>query len=220
MLTFKDVQNHPQIRAYIARTEQYMKSIGYTDHGFGHVEIVARRARELAVVAGLAGREQELAAMAGWCHDMGNFLGRTQHHYWAALLFTQSFQGQLDATELVEVAQAIAAHDKDDVNVPSKLTACLVIADKSDVRSSRVFNNTATNLIQDIHDRVNHAVSENKLLLNTKRKTITLKLKINTKQAPVMEYFEIFSERMAYCRHSAKTLGCKFELVINNFRLL
>lgn len=220
MVTFEDVKKNPQILEFIKRTEQYMKSIGYTDHGFSHVEIVARRAQEIAQVAGLTKRQQELAAMAGYCHDMGNFLGRTQHHYWAALLFSQVMQNQLEPAELAEVIQAIAAHDKEDVDVPSKLTACLVIADKSDVRGSRVFDKSSSNLMQDIHDRVNNAVIENKLLLNSKKKTVTLKLKINTKQAPVMEYFEIFSERMTYCRHSAKTLGWKFELMINDFRLL
>ncbi len=220
MITFEDIKNNPLINEYIKRTEQYMKSIGYTDHGFGHIEIVARRSQEIAQVAGLSKREQELAAMAGYCHDMGNFLGRTQHHYWAALLFSQITQNQLAPAEVSAVMQAIAAHDKEDVDVPSKLTACLVIADKSDVRGSRVFDKSSANLIQDIHDRVNNAVIENKLLLNSKKKTITLKLKINTKQAPVMEYFEIFSERMTYCRHSAKTLGWKFELMINDFRLL
>ncbi len=220
MFTFEDVKNNPQIREYIRRTEQYMKSIGYTDHGFAHVEIVARRAKELALVAGMSKREQELAAISGYCHDMGNFLGRTQHHYWAALLFSQTFQGKFEPVDLAAVMQAIAAHDKEDVDVPSKLTACLVIADKSDVRSSRVFDKSSANLLLDIHDRVNNAVIENKLQLDAKKKIITLKLKINTKQAPVMEYFEIFSERMTYCRHSAKTLGCRFELVINDFRLL
>lgn len=220
MITFEDLKKNSLINEYIARTEQYMKSIGFTDHGFGHVEIVARRAREIAQMVGMTKREQELAAMAGYSHDMGNFLGRTQHHYWAALLFSQALQNQLPPTELVAVMQAIAAHDKEDVDVPSKLTACLVIADKSDVRGSRVFDKSSANLIQDIHDRVNNAVIENKLLLNSKKKTITLKLRINTKQAPVMEYFEIFSERMTYCRHSAKTLGFKFELMINDFKLL
>lgn len=220
MITFEDIKKNPQLRAYIARTESYMKSIGYTDHGFGHVEVVSRRAREIAQVAGLSKREQELAAMSGFCHDMGNFLGRTQHHYWAALMFSQVMQGQLPPDELSAIMQAIAAHDKEDVDVPSKLTACLVIADKSDVRGSRVFDKSSANLLQDIHDRVNNAVIGNQLLLNAKKKTITLKLKINTKEAPVMEYFEIFSERMTYCRHSAKTLGFKFEIVINNFKLL
>lgn len=220
MITFNNVKNNPLINEYISRTQSYMKTIGYTDHGFGHVEVVARRARELALAAGLSRSEQELAAMAGYCHDMGNFLGRTQHHYWAALLFAQVFQNQIKAVDLAPVMQAIAAHDKEDVDVPSKLAACLVIADKSDVRGSRVYDKTSTNLLQDIHDRVNNAVIANRLLINARQKTITLKLRIDTQQAPVMEYFEIFSERMAYCRHSAKILGFKFGLVINNFRLL
>ena len=220
MVGFEDVKNNPLIREYVKQTEDYMRWLGFTDHGFGHVEVVAERARQIAQAAGLPKREQELAAMAAWCHDMGNFLGRTQHHYWGGLLFTQTFRDVLDPPELAVVAQAIVAHDKDEITIPTKVAACLVIADKSDVRRSRVIDPRPENRAQDIHDRLNYAATGNDFVVDPKKQSVTLKVRIDTNQAPVMEYFEIFSERMAYSRKAASVLGLKFGLVINHFKLL
>lgn len=220
MVTLKAVEASPLIREYISQTGKYMKFLGFTDHGFAHVEVVAERARTVAKAAKLKPREQELAAMAAYCHDMGNFLGRTQHHYWGGLLFGQTFQGQMDPNELACVMQAIVAHDKDEIKIPSQIAACLILADKSDVRRSRVFDGSPANLAQDIHDRLNYATTGNDFAVDAKKKTVTLKVKIDTNQAPVMEYFEIFTERMEYSRKAAEKLGFKFGLVINHFKLL
>ncbi len=220
MLTLEQVKSNPLISEYIRQTEIYAQQIGYTDHGTSHSEIVASRARELAQSIGLSESEQELAAIAGWCHDMGNFLGRTQHHYWGALLFGQVFSTQADPAEVATIMQAIADHDKEDITIPGPIVACLVIADKSDVRQSRVFDTRPSNLSQDIHDRVNYAVTSNELTVDNKNKIIALKLMIDTEHSPIMEYFEIFSERMAYCRHAAAKLGYKLEIVINETKLL
>jgi len=197
-----------------------MKFIGFTDHGFGHAKVVSERAEYLAKACKLPKREQELARIAGWCHDMGNFMGRTQHHYWGAILFGQAMQSKINPGELTAVMQAIANHDKEDITIPSALTACVVIADKSDVRRNRVFDKTKKNLGQDIHDRVNHAVTSNQLKVDLKKKTITLLLKIDTRRSSIEEYFEIFAERMSYCRHAAEVLGCKFGIVVNKVQVL
>lgn len=220
MITFDDVKKNPQIREYVKQTGDYMRFLGFTDHGFGHVEVVASRAREVALAARLSAREQELAAIAGWCHDMGNFLGRTQHHYWGGLLFTQTFRDRMAPPEMAMVAQAIVAHDKDEITIPTKVAACLIIADKSDVRRSRVIDSRPENRAQDIHDRLNYAATGNDFVADPKKQSVTLKVIIDTNQAPVMEYFEIFSERMEYSRKAAKVLGLKFGLVINHFKLL
>jgi len=158
--------------------------------------------------------------MAAWCHDMGNFLGRTQHHYWGGLLFTQVFQGQLEPPELALIAQAIVAHDKDEIKIPSKVAACVIIADKSDVRQERVFEATKIQLATDVHDRLNHATTGNQLVVSAPKHSVALKLRIDVNKAPVMEYFEIFSDRMVYSRKAAEILGLKFGLVINHFKLL
>jgi metal-dependent HD superfamily phosphatase/phosphodiesterase len=220
MITLVEVKKNKLIREYINQTHEYMKFVGFTDHGFKHSDVVAERARLVAKAAKLSPREQELAAIAGYCHDMGNFLGRTQHHYWGGLLFGQTFQNTMDPRELAVVMQAVVAHDKDEIKIPSKVAACLVVADKSDVRRTRVFDGSPKNLAVDIHDRLNYATTGNDFRADAKKKTITLTVKIDTNQAPVMEYFEIFTERMEYSRKAAAKLGFKFGLVINHFKLL
>src|SRR3989344_3958920 len=138
-LTLDIVKKNPQIRDFIHQTENYLDSMGFTDHGFRHVEIASSRARSIAKKIGLPAREQELSSMAAYCHDMGNFLGREQHHYWGALLFTQVFLNEADnPNDVSTIAQAIVSHDKDELKIVNKVTAVLILADKSDVHRSRV----------------------------------------------------------------------------------
>lgn len=220
MLTFAKVKNNPQVLEFIKRTEKALTDLQYTDHGLKHTALVADRARTIAKEIGLSGRERELSAIAGFCHDMGNFLGRTQHHYWGALLFHQIFSKE-NPRELSLIMQAIANHDKGkEMKLASPISAVVVLADKSDVRRSRVLEKSLEKIKQDIHDRVNYAVTDCKLGINKKSRIITLTLKIDNKFCPIMDYFEIFTERMVYCRQSAKFLGYNFGLVINQFKLL
>lgn len=220
MLTLSQVINHPQIKEFLKQTALSLAALAYTEHSFRHADLVGKRALSLAAKIGLVQRQQELAGIAGYCHDMGNFLGRTQHHYWGALLFHQIFQEQLLAKELSLVIQAITNHDKEEMKLTNKISAIVVLADKSDVHRSRVITRSLEEIKKDIHDRVNYATTRAKLRVDENKKAITLLLRIDTKFVPVMEYFEIFTLRMAYCREAAKFLGYKFNLVINNFRLL
>ncbi|MDA2935878.1 phosphohydrolase [Patescibacteria group bacterium AH-259-L05] len=220
MITLNDVKNHPQILEFIRQTQASMRALDYTEHGPRHANLVARRARRLAQDVGLSKRMQELAAIGGFCQDMGNFLGRTRHHYWGALLFHQVFQDKMDAKDLVMVVQALANHDKEDMKLTNAVSAIVVIADKSDVHRSRVITRSIKKIKADIHDRVNYAVTKSSLAVDTKKKRIVLKLKIDTNFVPIMEYFEIFTERMSYCRAAADYLGYKFSIVINSFKLL
>lgn len=218
-LTFDAVHNHPAIKTFIERSKSYLDNLGYTDHGYRHVELVAERARSLAKQIGLTEREQELAAIAGYCHDMGNFLGRTDHHYWGSLLFSQTFlPSDYKTAEVVTVMQAIANHDKIDLKIVSAIGAVLVIADKSDVHRRRV-NKKNYSLMNDIHDRVNYASTDNQLTVNKRKKEIYLTIKIDTKLVDTIEYFEIFIDRMTFCRQAATYLGYDFVLTINNFKL-
>lgn len=220
MLTFKQVRNHPQVIEFIHQGEIALRALEYSEHGFRHARLIAVRAQKLAKEIGLSKREQELAAIAGYCHDMGNFLGRTQHHYWGALLFHQIFSGQMEAKELAWVLQAIANHDKYTMKLSNPISAVVVLADKSDVHRSRVLVKSLKRIRADIHDRVNYAVTTSKLTVNKRSKTIILRLQIDTEFCPVMEFFEIFTERMSYCRQAAKYLGYQFSLIINDFKLL
>ncbi|OQA36744.1 MAG: hypothetical protein BWY53_00370 [Parcubacteria group bacterium ADurb.Bin326] len=218
-LTLADVKSNPYVDNFIRQTEKYLIALGYTDHGFRHVGIVSQRCMDLAKQLGLSQHDQELAGIVGYCHDMANFLGRTQHHYWAAMLFSQIFIPEYEPEDVSRVCQAIVSHDKDDLRIVDKLSAVLILADKSDVHRSRVIDSGAKDFDQDIHDRVNYAATGNSLTVDRKKKYVTLKIQIDTKQAEPIDYFEIFIDRMSFCRLAAEFLGYKFVLVINNFRL-
>lgn len=221
-LALKEVKKNSKISDFITQTEKYLDALGFTDHGPRHVGIVSERSRELAAKIGLNKRDQELVAIAGWCHDMGNFLGRDQHHYWAALLFSQVYLNKAsDINEVSRIMQAITSHDKDDLKLVDSISAILIIADKSDVHRSRVKHYKSPKKLgeNDIHDRVNYATTYNQLLVSKSKKEIVLRVKIDTKVAKPMEYFEIFNDRMIFCEMATKYLGYNFVLIINNFKL-
>lgn len=220
MLTFQEVKKNPQILEFISQTDTLMKAIGFTEHGLRHVNLVAQRAGDLAKDAGLSKTEQQSACIAGFCHDMGNFLGRQQHHYWGALLFHQIFQNNCSPKELAIITQAIVNHDKYTMKLANRVSAVVVLADKSDVHRSRVTTRSLKKIKEDIHDRVNYAVTKSDLQIKPNKKHIVLVLKIDTKFVPIIEYFEIFTERMSYCRQAADYLGYRFHLIINDFKLL
>jgi len=220
MITLEDVKKNLQILEFINQTEQAMEALRYTNHGLRHSNVVAQRAMEIAEDIGLPAREGELAAIAGFCHDMGNFLTRTWHHFFGAQLFGQVFMGKCDPAELAMIMQAISNHDKDEMNFVHTVSAILVLADKSDVHRSRVARQSMEETRADIHDRVNWATTESALHVDSKAKRIILFLKIDTKFCPIMEYFEIFTERMQFCRKAAQFLGYSFGLEINDFQLL
>ncbi len=220
MITLDDVKNNPQILNFIKQTEDAMTALAYTNHGLRHTSLVSERAKQIAKNMGLPQREGELAAIAGFCHDMGNFLTRSFHHYFGATLFHQVFQHEFPPEEISTVMQAIACHDNDEMKFSHSIAAILVLADKSDVDRSRVTETDIQKIKLDIHDRVNYATRESSVKVDKTKKRITLALKIDTNFCPVMEYFEIFTERMVFCRKAAQFLGYDFGLVINKFRLL
>lgn len=218
-LNYQLVKNSQQINGFIRATEKYISELGFTDHGFRHLTIVADRAKKLARELGLTSKEQELAAVAGYCHDLGNFMGREMHNYWSALLLSQILLPQIEQTaELAKVLQAIANHDSNNLQTNNTIAAVLVIADKSDVHRSRVKQKSLRKIKEDIHDRVNYAVNDNDLSINQKTKEINLKLTIDTTWVDPLDYFQIFIERMTACQRAAKVFDYKFVLTINNFR--
>lgn len=219
-LTLENVKNNPKIKTFVKRTEDYLDSLGFTDHGPRHLEIVASRAMKLAREIGLSKNDQELCGVAGYCHDMGNFLGRSQHHYWGAMLLSQVYLNEIDnPDDVARVMQAIVSHDKSEIKIVSKITAVLILADKSDVHRDRVRDRRPYNIKEDIHDRVNYSVTKNDFKINKQKREITLKLQLDIKVTDPIEYFEIFLERMIFCREAARYLNYKFVLIINNFKL-
>jgi len=214
------VKNNPQVKEFIRQTEIALKAFGYTEHGLVHAKLVKDRALTIAEEIGLPEEEKELVAISAYCHDIGNFLGRDIHNHLGAMLFHQVFMNDFSPKDLSTIIQAISFHDKSEMVLVNPVSAIVIIADKSDVRRSRVLEREMENIKEDIHDRVNYATKKSKLKIDKKKKTITLTLKIDTSFVPVIEYFEIFTERMIYCRKAANFLGYKFGLVINNFKLL
>jgi hypothetical protein len=220
MLTLNEVKKNPQVLEFIKQTEKSLKACGYTEHGLDHSTLVANRAKKIAQEIGLSEKEQELSAISGLCHDMGSFISRPNHHYFGALLFHQIFQNDFSPADIACIVSAISSHDKDEMKFSNPVSAVLVLADKSDVHRSRVLVKKLDSIKADIHDRVNFATTMSRISVNKKQKRIILKLKIDSKFVPLMEYFEIFTERMVYCREAAEFLGYQFGLMINNFKLL
>ncbi len=219
MLTLEKVKQHPGIKECIKKSDYYLNQLGFTDHGPRHINVVSDRAKSLAKNIGLNIREQELSAIAGYCHDMGNFLQRSEHCFAGAMLFSQFFSQDDNLPEVLEIVQAINDHDEEKHEIVSNIGAVLVLADKSDVHRSRVRDASPQNIKNDIHDRVNYSVIDSTFKVNKIKKEIVLRLKIDLKITGAMEYFEIFNDRMIFCRKAATFLGYKFVLVINNFKL-
>jgi len=222
MLTLSEVKKNPQILEFIKETEKTLAALLYTDHGLRHANLTADRARNIAKEIGLSKKDQELAAVASFCHDMANFISRSHHNYFGALLFHQVLSNNFEPKEMTDIMQAISNHDKDqeDMSFANPISAVVVLADKSDVHRSRVIVKKMEDIRADIHDRVNYATKECRLKIDKAKKNITLTLKIDTSFVPIMEYFEIFTDRMVFCRLAAEYLNYNFGLVINSFRLL
>jgi metal-dependent HD superfamily phosphatase/phosphodiesterase len=219
VITLEDVRANPLVAIFIGRADEYLGAVGYTDHGEKHVSQVAKRAYKVLDELGFPQRDAELAAIAGYLHDVGNVIHRNWHAQASALISYDLLSKMgMPAEEITIIMGAIGNHDESDGDPISDVCAALIIADKSDVHRSRVRNPKMINF--DIHDRVNYAVEESRLLIDKAQHLITLKLKIDTEISQVMEYFEIFTSRMNITRRSAMYLNCDFALVMNDVKLL
>jgi metal-dependent HD superfamily phosphatase/phosphodiesterase len=217
-IRLRDVRKNPRVKTYIQMANEQMNAIGYTEHGFRHAGIVAGVARGIPKKLGLPERESELAAIAGYLHDIGNVINRANHCETGALLAQDILTSMgMDPKEVAIIMGAIGNHEEDCGYPINSVTAAVIIADKSDVHYSRVQNPNPMTF--DIHDRVNHAVQKSYLRVDPESKIISLELTVDVESATVMEYFEIFLTRMIMCRRAADCLGCKFKLVINGVDL-
>ena len=214
----KDVKNNEKVKIYIKKADDYLDEIGYTEHGFRHVGITADLAFKILKKTGFPKREVELAAIAGWMHDMGNFLGRENHPQNGAILAMRVLEEMDgDMNEIVAVGEAIANHEEPSGIATNPITAAVVLADKADVHRSRVRNSNPATF--DIHDRVNFAVVKSNIFVDQEKKEISLNLNIDTKICQVMEFFEIFLTRMVMCRKAASVLDYEFRLEVNKTKL-
>ncbi len=219
MITLADVKANPVLDSFIRNGNKYLGAMGFTEHSYRHVNLVSSIARNILERLGYPSRDAELAAIAGYLHDVGNVVSRTNHGVSGAIIvFTILHEMGMPPDELSVVISAIANHEEDYGQPVNNVAAALIMADKSDVHRSRVRNPELSTF--DIHDRVNYAAEHSFLWVNEERRSITLELTIDTEICPVMEYFEIFLSRMALCRRAAVFLQSSFELVINGAKLL
>lgn len=218
-VTLETVRSNPRVRVFMEKADKNLAVLGFTEHSYRHTSLVAERARTILQELSCPPRETELAAIAGFLHDIGNVVSRRGHDRIGAIIAMNILRdlGMPDE-EVAEVVAAVGNHDEEEGNVVSCISAALVLADKSDVHRSRVRNKDVATF--DIHDRVNYAVEDSSLSVWGADRVITLDLKIDTQISQVMEYFEIFLSRMVMCRRAASFLGARFSLIINEAELL
>ena len=219
MLTYNDIKGNEEIKTYIKKADESLNALGYTEHSFAHVGLVAKRAGEILEALGYDDRSVELVKIATHLHDIGNIVNRKEHSQSGAIIaFRILDKLGMDANEIATIVTAIGNHDEGTGEGVNPVASALIIADKSDVRRTRVRNNDMASF--DIHDRVNYSVISSDLTINKEKRQITRSLEIDTSISPVINYFEIFLGRMLMCQKSAKTLGAEFKLVINNQQIM
>lgn len=218
MLNFEEIKNNEDIKTYIIKADQSLEALGFTEHSFAHVTRTSEVAAYILSTLGYSERYVELGRIAGYLHDIGNLVNRVDHSQSGALMaFRILDKLGMEASELTEIVTAIGNHDEGTGVAVNPISAALILADKSDVRRSRVRNTDLTTF--DIHDRVNYSVIKSELKVNEERTRVKLKLQIDTHISSVMDYFEIFIARMKMCRNAAKALGLDFKLIINEQQL-
>ena len=218
MITVEQVRNNPQVRTYIQKADEALAALGYTEHSFAHVGKVAKEAREILLTLGYSPREAELAEIAGWLHDIGNVINRVDHAQSGAVMaFRILDKLGAEAEEISTIISAIGNHDESTAYPVNPIAAALILADKTDVRRSRVRNRDFATF--DIHDRVNYAVHQSRTEITADHQKIILDLKIDTQISAVMDYFEIFMQRMLMCKRASEMLGMKFKLMANGNKI-
>ncbi len=219
MITFETIRKDPDIRTYISRADDSLGALGFTEHSLAHVTKCADTASYILSVLGYDAHTVELAKIAGYMHDIGNLVNRVDHSQSGAVMAFRILDNLgMPAEDIATVVTAIGNHDEGTGVPVDAVSAALILADKSDVRRSRVRNRDISTF--DIHDRVNYSVKESSLTISEDKQDLILSLSIDTDISSVMDYFEIFLGRMILCRKAADKLGLHFKLIINGQSLL
>jgi len=219
MLTYERVTKSEAIKTYIIRADESLAALGYTEHSFAHVMHVAQTAGYILQTMGFDDRTVELAKIAGYLHDIGNLVNRDDHSQSGAVMAWSILNDiGCDPAEMATIVTAIGNHDEGTGVPVNAVAAAMILADKADVRRSRVRNKDLSTF--DIHDRVNYSVKNSSLKINEDKTFVTLELTVDTKFGSVMDYFEIFMQRMVLCRKAAEKLGLQFKLIINEQQLI
>ena len=214
MITYNDIKHNEAINTYIKKADESLKALGYTEHSFAHVGLVSHRAEYILTSLGYDSHQIDLVKIASYLHDIGNVVNRKEHSQSGAVMaFRILDKLNMDPEDIATIVTAIGNHDEGTGEAVNPIAAALIIADKSDVRRTRVRNQDFSTF--DIHDRVNYSVIETSLEINMERTQIVLSLTIDTEISPVIDYFEIFLNRMLMCKKAGKALGLDFKLIIN-----
>ncbi len=218
-MTYEEIIRNEAIKTYIIRADESLGALGYTEHSFSHVMHVAEMAGYILETLGYDQRTVEVAKIAGYLHDIGNLVNRKDHSQSGAVMAWSILHDMgCDPGEMATIVTAIGNHDEGTGVPVNAVAAAMILADKADVRRSRVRNKDLSTF--DIHDRVNYSVKESALKINEDKTLVKLTLTVDTKYGSVMEYFEIFMQRMVLCRKAAEKLGLQFKLIINEQQLL
>ena len=219
MLTYEQIKKNEDIRTYIIHADKSLETLGYTEHSFAHVEKVSQTAKYILESLGFDSHKIELAQIAAFLHDIGNLVNREEHSQSGAVMaFRILDKLNMSSEDIATVVTAIGNHDEGTGIAVNAVAAALIIADKTDVRRSRVRNNDISTF--DAHDRVNYSVRKSTITINEEKNFLILNLDIDTNFGAVMDYFEIFMGRMIMCRRAAESLGLRFRLIINGQQLL
>ena len=218
-MTYDEIRNNAEVRTYVRAADETLAALGFTEHSYAHVTVVAEKTGYILATLGYDERTIELGKIAGFLHDIGNLINRVDHSQSGAMMAFRILDHLgFPPEETAVIVAAIGNHDEGTGVPVSPVAAALILADKSDVRRNRVRNTELTNF--DIHDRVNYSVTKSELKINEAHTIIKLKLQVDTHFGSVMEYFEIFMGRMILCRKAAEKLGLHFKLLINENQLL
>ena len=218
-MTYEEIKNNGEINSYIRQADASLVALGFTEHSFAHVTLVAEKAGYILEALGYPARTVELAKIAGYLHDIGNLVNRIDHSQSGAVMAFRILDHMgFTPAEIGVIVSAIGNHDEGTGVPVSPVAAALILADKSDVRRNRVRNQDTSTF--DIHDRVNYSVTKAELKINEAHTLIKLKLTVDTHYGSVMDYFEIFMQRMILCRKAAEKLGLQFKLMINEQQLI
>ena len=218
-MTYEQIRQNEAVKVYISQADASLQTLGFTEHSFAHVTRVAETAGYVLQTLGYEERTVELAKIAGYLHDIGNLVNRVEHSQSGAVMaFRLLANWNFAPEEIATIVTAIGNHDEGTGVPVDAVAAALILADKSDVRRSRVRDKSTISF--DIHDRVNYSVTKSELKINQEHTIVKLKLTVDTHFSSVMEYFEIFMNRMLLCRQAAEKLGLKFKLMINEQQLI
>ena len=218
LLSLEEIQHDSQVSTFITSADRVMEGLGFTEHGYRHANLTARIAFNLLSRLDFDERISNLGAISGYVHDVGNMVARDTHGQIGALLVYDVFKDRMRMSDLALVMGAVGNHEEVGGEGAGPVAAAVILADKSDVHRSRVRKSAQIDF--DIHDRVNYAAEQSFLRVDSSARTVTLELTIDTEISHVMEYFEIFLDRMVMCRRAAERLNCQFKLTINGATLL